>query len=317
MNTIEQVKQEYFKLFDQDSTKQINIITDFNKKTYKLEKTNEPFTKHPQLPIFTSLNVVYGDTDSVFIKFSYNIQNDEINRINTFKYADECSKQITKFIDRHPIDLEFEKIFQPFILLSKKRYIAKKFEDAKNPFNEKCIDAKGVALVRRDYCKYVKNCYNEIINAIMYKNSSIQDTFDIYKKYVKLLMDNEIDIEDLTLSALLKASYKTKPIHVFVYEKLKERKEQVSIGDRIQYVYIKNGKAKKSECGEDPKYVVQNNIPLNKVFYIEQLSKAILGFYKCIVPQHTFIQLMDYTNKFIEEDEGKKLRLSDFKMEQE
>jgi DNA polymerase elongation subunit (family B) len=115
---------------------------------------------------------------------------------------------------------------------------------------------KGIALVRRDYCGFVKKCYSEITDEILNNTSTISDTIEIYKKYLKQLEDNKIDITDLTLSSLLKANYKTKPIHVYVSEKMRLRNEEVSIGDRIPFVYIENGNEKKSESGEHPKFVI-------------------------------------------------------------
>lgn len=263
-------------------------------------------------------DLIIKNTDSIFIQFKYNLQNYEINRLHTFEYADTCSKQITKHINREPIMLEFEKVFQPFILLSKKRYIAKKFEDTKNPLKEKSLDAKGVALVRRDYCDYVKKCFKHIVDEIMYNDISVDNTFDIYKDNILKIYNNNVDIKDLVLSSLLKSTYKTKPVHVLVAEKLKQRNEEVNIGDRIEYVYIQDNdpKRKKSECGENPNYVILNNIPINKLCYIEQLAKVILGFYKSIITSNSFNHLLEYTNNYIKLLDGKKLKLSDFKIEE-
>lgn len=264
-------------------------------------------------------DLIIKNTDSIFIQFKYNIDDYNLNRLNTFKYADICSQQITKHINRGPIMLEFEKIFQPFILLSKKRYIAKKFEDVKNPLKEKSLDAKGVALVRRDYCDYVKKCFKQIVDEIMYNNISVVDTLDIYKDNILKIYNNNVDIKDLVLSSLLKSTYKTKPVHVLVAEKLKQRNEEVNIGDRIEYVYIQDTdpKRKKSECGENPNYVILNNIPINKLCYIEQLAKVLLGFYKSIISSICFNQLLEYTNNYITNLGGKKLKLSDFRIEEE
>jgi len=317
MQTIEQVKEKYYEMFNQYPNNQIKVITNFKEKTYSLEKTNEIFESHPEVPIFTDLKVIYGDTDSIFVRFKYNLENNDINRQNTFKYADECSKQITRHIGRKPLDLEFEKIFQPLVLLTKKRYIAKKFEDSKNPFKSKCIDMKGIALVRRDYCGFVKKCYGEITDEILNNTSSIADTVEIYKKYLKQLEDDKVEMSDLTLSALLKSNYKSKPIHVYVSEKMRARNEEVAIGDRIPFVFIENGNEKKTESGEHPKFVMDNNIPLKKSCYVEQLAKPILGFYKCIMSQKDFLKLLDYTNEILLNYNGKKLTLSSFKLDAE
>jgi len=59
--------------------------------------------------------VIYGDTDSVMIKFG----------VKTVKEAIEIGKEaavkITKIFEK-PIRLEFEKVYWPYLLLGKKRY---------------------------------------------------------------------------------------------------------------------------------------------------------------------------------------------------
>ena len=73
---------------------------------------------------------------------------------------------------------------------------------------------------------------------------------------------DEIDVNDLIVSAMLAASYKTRPVHVQLADKLKQRKEEVQVGDRIPYIFIESSdpKSAKSELGEDPQYAIKNNL---------------------------------------------------------
>ena len=65
-------------------------------------------------------DVVYGDTDSVYIKFKSDLKGQEhMNYV--FKVAPECADRISATFKK-PIELEFEKVMYPFILYSKKRY---------------------------------------------------------------------------------------------------------------------------------------------------------------------------------------------------
>lgn len=270
--------------------------------------------------------IIVYNTDSIFCKFNYNRKDFEKNRQDTFKLAEICGEKLTdEIFNRPPIVLEFEKVFHPFILLTKKRYIANKFEDTKDPFKLKGIDAKGIALTRRDYCKMVKNCYQNIIDTIMkiesYQNfeDNLEKSINIYKKYVEQIEKYEIPMEDLIVSAMLAKSYKTKPVHVHLAEKLKERKEEVQVGDRIPYIYIESDdlKKQKSELGEDPKYAKNNNLKFNRTCYLEQLGKPILSFFKVILKEKPEIleELIEYTNIKLEKFGGKKFKLSDFKIE--
>ena len=76
---------------------------------------------------------VYGDTDSVFFKFNLrDINNKKIidkqALIYTIELAKEAGELATKFLKK-PHDLEYEKTFWPFNLLSKKRYDGMLYED--------------------------------------------------------------------------------------------------------------------------------------------------------------------------------------------
>lgn len=266
--------------------------------------------------------MVAKNTDSIFVSFKYNLDDYEKNRIDTFELATLCGNKITnELFDRPPIELEFEKIFQPFILLTKKRYIANKYENPKKPFELKGVDSKGIATKRRDYCKYVQNCYQEIIDSVMldYSPEGLKRNIEIFKKYIKNIETYNVNIDDLVVSALLAKSYKTNPVHVILAKKLKERHEEVQVGTRIPYIYIESDDPKlaKSELGEDPDYAKINGLKFNRGCYLEQMSKPILSFFSVILhdDQKLLNELLDYTNEKLVEWGRKKLKHSDLKIE--
>ena len=261
-----------------------------------------------------------NNTDSTFLSLKYNRQDFTKNRADTFKLATICGDNLTdKVFNRKPIEMEFEKVFQPFILLTKKRYIGKKYENMKDPFKLKEITKSGIAITRRDYCKMVKNCYSEVINAIVNEDGGgIDKSIDTYKSYIDRIDNYQIDIDDLVVSAMLAKSYKTKPVHVNLAEKLKERHEEVQVGDRIPYIYIESNDPtiQKSELGEDPKYAIEHNLKFNRKCYLEQLAKPLLGFFKCVLSdnEEALDDIINYTNEKLIEYGGTKLKPSDFKM---
>jgi len=267
-------------------------------------------------------DIIVSNTDSIFLKLKYNRDDFDSNRKDTFRLATICGEKLTKEIfDRPPIEMEFEKVFQPFVLLTKKRYIANKYENMKDPFQLKGIDAKGIALTRRDYCKMVKNCYKEIIDTIMKGNDDcIDESIEVFKKYINKIENYEVDIDDLVVSAMLAKSYKSDNIaHVNLAKKLKERKEEVQVGDRIPYIFIEcyDQKIKKSDLAEDPKYVIENHLFFNRTCYLEQLAKPILGFYKIVLKDNESLldKVINYVNDKLTSFGGKRLKPSDFKIE--
>ena len=312
------LSQTTFKTKKETNVKKIELQDQTNDYVYDLETDIGRF----QAGIG---DIIVKNTDSIFLRMKFNRDDFDKNRSDTFKLATICGDKITdELFKKPPIVLEFEKVFQPFILLTKKRYIAKKYEDMKDPFKLKCIDSKGTSLIRRDYCQMVKNCYKEIIDKLL----EIKDTSDkslvnesiiIFKKYIDDIHNYRIPIDDLVLSAMLAASYKTRPVHVVLAEKLKERNEEASIGDRIQYIFIESDdpKIKKSELGEDPDYAKRHNLKYNRKCYTDQLSKSVVGLYKVILIDDIkkLDELIEYINKNMISYGAKPFKHSDFKIE--
>lgn len=90
--------------------------------------------------------VVYGDTDSLFVLVPGRSR----------QYAFEVGKKIAEAVTKanpDPIKLKLEKVYQPCILQTKKRYVGYMYEsaDQKDPV----YDAKGIETVRRDGCPAV------------------------------------------------------------------------------------------------------------------------------------------------------------------
>jgi len=259
---------------------------------------------------------IVKNTDSIFIEMKYNRDDYNLNRHDTFKIAGLCGNKLTNEVfNRKPIEMEFEKVFQPFILLTKKRYIGKKFEDLKNPLKMKEISAAGIALTRRDYCGYVKKCYKDVIDKIV-NDSDVMAGINVLKDYIENLSHYNIDIDDLVLSAQLAREYKTTPVHVVLAKKLKERQQEVQVGDRIPYIFIEANVPglKKSELGEDPGYAKEHSLKINRECYLEQLVKPILGFFKVVLKDddNLFQELLEYVNGMALKFGGKKFKNSDF-----
>jgi DNA polymerase delta subunit 1 len=323
-SNVNDVELVYSLLKEKHASKQIDIQFNNSTKEYILSVTDKPFVEDPEIPIDVKIKVQYGDTDSIMIKMSYNRDDYRQNRIDTFKLGTLCGDKLThEIFNRPPIEMEFEKVFQPFILLSKKRYIGRKYDNMKDPFEMTKLVTSGIALTRRDYCKMVKKCYKDVLDVIVEMKENNINVIDvginIFKKCIDDIMNYKINFDDLIVTALLAKSYKTRPVHLILAEKLKARNEEVQIGSRIPYIYIEDtsGMNKmKSELGEDPDYAKRNNLKYNRLCYLEQLAKPLLSFF-CIILKDfddKSDDLINYVNKKITSIGGKKLKESDFKL---
>ncbi|KAJ1932807.1 DNA polymerase zeta, partial [Linderina macrospora] len=87
--------------------------------------------------------VVYGDTDSVFVHFPGK------SRQTAFRLGHEIAAAVTA-INPAPVELKFEKVYQPCVLLTKKRYAGWMYTTPEQV--DPLLDVKGMELVRRDGC---------------------------------------------------------------------------------------------------------------------------------------------------------------------
>jgi DNA polymerase delta subunit 1 len=89
--------------------------------------------------------VIYGDTDSVMVDFGVETV------AEAMKYGSQAADLISKAF-KDPIKLEFEKVYCPYLLITKKRYAGLYF--TKPNVHDK-VDTKGLETVRRDNCPLV------------------------------------------------------------------------------------------------------------------------------------------------------------------
>lgn len=90
--------------------------------------------------------VIYGDTDSVMVKFGPK------ELAKAMELGNEAANYVSaKFIK--PIKLEFEKVYFPYLLINKKRYAGLYWTQ---PDKYDKMDSKGIETVRRDNCRMVQ-----------------------------------------------------------------------------------------------------------------------------------------------------------------
>lgn len=219
--------------------------------------------------------VIYGDTDSVMINFGEK----DLNKIF------EMSKVVSQFVSdkfEKPVSLEFEKVYSPYLLINKKRYAGLIYT---NPSKPDKIDTKGIETVRRDNCELVKTVIENSLNKILFEKD-LEAAKNFVKETVRKLYIDQIDLSQLVISkTFTKNEYASKQAHTELAEKLKKRGVTVGIGDRIPYVIIKSGKNMAAyEKSEDPVYVLENNLPIDKEYYIEQqLLKPVQRLFEPIM----------------------------------
>ncbi|XP_065340551.1 DNA polymerase delta catalytic subunit [Cloeon dipterum] len=221
--------------------------------------------------------VIYGDTDSVMIKFGV----DDIKE--AMKLGTEAADYVTsKFV--RPIKLEFEKVYWPYLLINKKRYAGLYYT---RPEKYDKMDCKGIETVRRDNCPLVANMMNTCLKMLLIEKDP-NGAVKFVQQMVSDLLCNKVDISQLVITKeLAKEDYKAKQAHVELAEKMRKRDPGTApkLGDRVPYVIISAAKNTPAYLkAEDPIFVLENNIGIDTDYYLSnQLAKPLLRIFAPIL----------------------------------
>lgn len=189
--------------------------------------------------------VIYGDTDSIFIDVSKTKELQNKVGKEALKSSIELGQVMSKYITsqlREPQNLQYEKTFLPFMIISKKRYAGNKYEtDA----DKSKFTSMGLVIKRRDNAPILKKIYKGILD-IMFSTDdtsvSVKKAVKFYKESVTDLLKGNINIEDLVITKTLKTGYKnpTAITHKVLAEKITDRDPGNSpvSNERIPYIFI-------------------------------------------------------------------------------
>ncbi len=210
------------------------------------------------------LGVIYGDTDSVFVKMG----TDDMDEIA------EAGKRISKTISEGlpgVMELEFEKVFKRFLPLTKKRYAAWRFDRTESGW-EDSMETKGIETVRRDWCPLVSETVQKVLE-ILLKEDDAKGALKYFKGVAGQLMSGQIDVQKLVITKTMTksaAAYDGKQPHIELVKKMQSRSpgEAPGVGDRIGYVIVK-GRDMLSNRTEDPEYVREHGLQIDPRYYIE------------------------------------------------
>ncbi|XP_075696282.1 DNA polymerase delta catalytic subunit isoform X2 [Rhinoderma darwinii] len=224
--------------------------------------------------------VIYGDTDSVMCKLG----------VQTVSETMEVGREAAEWVSSHftpPIKLEFEKVYFPYLLINKKRYAGLYFSSSATTHDK--MDCKGIETVRRDNCPLVANLINTCLQKILIDRDPM-GAVEHAKDVISDLLCNRIDISQLVITKELTRTadeYAGKQAHVELAERMRKRDpgSAPNLGDRVPYVIIGAAKGVAAYMkSEDPIYVLENNIPIDTQYYLEQqLAKPLLRIFEPIL----------------------------------
>jgi DNA polymerase elongation subunit (family B) len=222
------------------------------------------------------LDVVYGDTDSIFIKFTRKTSKDvELTKLDAVQHCIDCGIEAGKYITgklkidsewsdeygEYPQDLEYEKTFYPFILISKKRYTGEKYEYKSSEIPKRT--SMGLVTKRRDNAPIVKYVFGNMVNRLM-NATKVDDVVKWLKDTLDNIVSGREDISMFIISKTLNSYYKNPDsiAHKVLADRMGERDpgNKPKSNDRIPYAFIVT----------EPKYI---NIGFKKAYKMEETGK--------------------------------------------
>ncbi|KUK44269.1 MAG: DNA-directed DNA polymerase [Methanothrix sp.] len=222
------------------------------------------------------LSVVYGDTDSVFVRLK---PHGEHGAKPSLGEAELVGGKIAETVTSRlppPMELVFEAFARRGLFLVKKRYALWVFEKVGMEWRDK-IKVRGMETVRRDWCELTSKTLNRCLELVLQEgkvDEAVELARSVIDRLQRLDLQNDSEIlDDLILTRRYTKSssaYKNKQPHVQLAEKMRARGGPIpSVGDRVPFVILR-GKGLFVDRAEDPSYSLENDLKIDTDYYIEK-----------------------------------------------
>src|SRR3990170_821727 len=205
----------------------------------------------------------------------------------SIEYSVEGALAISRQL-KPPHNLEFEKVINPFILLTKKRYTGLYYTTPFSP--ETFIKSMGIVLKRRDNAPIVKKVFGRILDIIIYEQN-LDKALTEGRKLIEKVLKAEYPLEDFVISKNLSGWYKNpnQIAHAVLARRIAQRDpgNRPQQNDRIPYCFVtipknldKNAKVLQGDRIEPPDFVREHGLKLDYRYYIErQIMKPVVQIF--------------------------------------
>lgn len=240
--------------------------------------------------------VVYGDTDSCFMTFGKlcvdDVTGERLRGRDAVAKCIELGKACSAAFQVHlppPQCAEYEKTLWPFILLSRKRYAANKYEfDADAPPSRLTM---GVVMARRDNAPIVKDVYGGVLDLILDEQDVVRAARSVTASMEKLA-SGEVSIDKLVVSKALRGGYVNPSVlpHAALAARMRERDpgSAPNLGDRVPYVFVRTSdrNANQAQRVEHPDYLEAAGAAVDYAQYItHQVMTPVVQIFALAVAQ--------------------------------
>jgi len=186
-----------------------------------------------------SLDVVYGDTDSVFVN----------TKTTDYKDAMKAAQQIKQSVNKKykKLEIEIDGVFGRLLLLKKKKYAGLKVINQEKGIYER--EYKGLDIVRRDWCGLAKSIGEAILDQVLTcqgKEEAVNWIHTFLTDKCAEIDANKVPLEQYVITKGLTKDPKDYPDaknqpHVQVALRLQARGKAIRSGQEIEYVICGSG----------------------------------------------------------------------------
>ena len=288
------------------AVKKIHELSEYSGYVYDLTTDNHHF----QAGIG---QMIVHNTDSIFIKFQTK------DLAESIQLGMEAAEKITETGSKNPgvMKIGYEKTFFPFILFCRKRYVGMLYED--DPTAKPKRKSMGIVLKRRDNAPIVKDVFGGALDMLLDRRT-IPDAATFVQEMLIKVLENQVPIEKFVITKQLRDDYKdpTKIAHRVLADRMADRDpgSAPNVGDRLQFVYIKNTSQQKKVLQGDRiealDYVKEKGLQPDTMFYItNQIQNPVAQLFALCIeqipgyrePRPTYAQLFEQLQEEKELDE--------------
>ena len=236
--------------------------------------------------------IVYGDTDSLFIGWDLpaEIEKGVPSREKVIELTKEAGELVTQVL-KPPHDFEYEKVFDPMLLYTKKRYAGNKYEFDPTKFK---LTSMGIATKRRDYAPIVKTIYSGALRRLL-DEQDVVGAAEFVRGAAMDLVEGRVSWPQLTITKSLRSDYADpkRIAHKVLADRIAVRDpgNAPASGDRIGYIFVRAAVGQiasklQGDRIETPTYAREKRLTPDYQAYIEnQIAKPVSQMFALVVEQ--------------------------------
>ncbi len=164
------------------------------------------------------LSIIYGDTDSVFVKYD----------------PQKTEKLLSMIQEKLGLIIKPDKVYERILFTEAKKRYAGLLEDG-------TIDVVGLEVARGDWSEVAKEAQMRVLRAVL-KEGSVEKAIEEIRELIKDLREKKVPYEDLIIWKTLTKKpeeYEVRTAHVEAMRKMLAAGFKLDLGDKVGYVITK------------------------------------------------------------------------------